>query len=172
MPPNAFFTTNSRSSGQQKKEEKKEDAKTLFSTLYPLSTIIFATATVLAFVLLRDSRFNFHWYTQREATPTPKSVRKCTVTFRDFLRERLQSSFTLANQLRWIAQYGQDVGRSLRPLSKCQTPSHAHCPTALVRDQVMTEVSRGTKEHLTWRIHSRPWTKLASYDHLPMPNGS
>ena len=31
--------------------------------------VIFATATVLAFVLLRDSRFNFHCYTQREATP-------------------------------------------------------------------------------------------------------
>ena len=37
-----------------------------FSTLHPLSTVIFATATVVAFVLLRDSRFNFHCYTQRE----------------------------------------------------------------------------------------------------------
>ena len=44
------------------------------STLHPLSTVIFATATVLAFVLLRDSRFNFHRYTQREATPTQKSA--------------------------------------------------------------------------------------------------
>ena len=78
----------------------KNDAKTLFSTLHPLSTVILATATVLAFVLLRDSRFNFHCYTQREATPTQKSVRKCAATSRDFLRERLQSAFTLANQLR------------------------------------------------------------------------
>ena len=51
---------NSRSSGQP-----KNDAKTLFSTLHPLSTVIFATATVLAFVLLRDSRFNFHSVKQR-----------------------------------------------------------------------------------------------------------
>ena len=44
-------STNLRSSGQP-----KIDAKTPFSTLHPLSTVIFATATVLAFVLLRDSR--------------------------------------------------------------------------------------------------------------------
>ena len=98
MPQNAFFSTNSRSSGQQ-----KNDAKTLFFIFHPLSTVIFATATVLAFVLLRNSRFNFHCYTQREAKPTQKSARKCAVTSRDFLRERLQSAFTLANQLRWIA---------------------------------------------------------------------
>ena len=63
----------SRSSGQP-----KNNAKTLlfFPTLHPLSTVIFATATVVAFVLLRNSRFNFHSYTQREATPTQKSDRK------------------------------------------------------------------------------------------------
>ena len=69
-------------------------------TLHPLSTVIFATATILAFVLLRNSNFNFHCYTQREATPTQKSARKCAATSRDFFRERLQSAFTLANQLR------------------------------------------------------------------------
>ena len=76
-------------------------------TLHPLSTVIFATATVLAFVLLRNSNFNFHRYTQREATPTQKSAQKCAATSRDFFRERLQSAFTLANQLRWIAQYSK-----------------------------------------------------------------
>ena len=91
--PKRIFSTNSRSSGQP-----KNDAKTLFfPTLHPLSTVIFATATVLAFVLLRDSRFNFHCYTQ-------KSARKCAATSRDFLRESLQSTFTLANQICWIAQ--------------------------------------------------------------------
>ena len=77
-----------------------------FSTLHPLSTVIFATATVLAFVLLHDSRFNFHWVwlhavynAQHETTSTQKSAQKCAVTSPDFLRERLQSAFTLANQL-------------------------------------------------------------------------
>ena len=56
-------------------------------------SLIFATATVLAFVLFCDSRFNFHCYTQ-------KSAQKCAATSRDFLRERLQSAFTLTNQLR------------------------------------------------------------------------
>ena len=68
-----FFLTNSRSSGQP-----KNDTKTLFS--HPPSpfsgTVIFATATVVAFVLLRNSRFKFLCYTQREATPTQKSSRK------------------------------------------------------------------------------------------------
>ena len=79
---------------------QKNDAKTLFSTLHPLSTVIFAIATVLAFVLLRECRVNFHCYTQREATPTQKLARKCAAASHDFLRERLQSAFTLANQLR------------------------------------------------------------------------
>ena len=67
MPPNAFFSTNSTQ-------------KTFFSTLHPIPTVIFATATVLAFVLLRDSRFSFQRYAQCEATPTQKSARKCAAT--------------------------------------------------------------------------------------------
>ena len=63
MPQNAFFL-------RTLDLLPKNDAKTLFSpTLHPLPTVIFATTTVLAFVLLRDSRFNYHCYTQREATP-------------------------------------------------------------------------------------------------------
>ena len=76
-----------------------------FSTLHHFSTVNVATATVLAFVLLHISRFNFHCYTQSETMPTQKSARKCAATSHDFLRERLQSAFTLANQLRWITQY-------------------------------------------------------------------
>ena len=65
-----FGGPNSRSSGQPKKRRKD----TFFSTFHPLSTVIFATAAVLAFVLLRNSRFIFHCYIQREATPTQKSA--------------------------------------------------------------------------------------------------
>ena len=100
MPQNAFFLRTRDLLVSQKTTKRH-----FFPTLHPLSTVIFATATVLAFVLLRDSRFNFHRYTQREATPTQKSARKCAATSRDFLRERLESAFTLPNQLRWIAQY-------------------------------------------------------------------
>ena len=71
MLQNAFFSMNSWSSGQL-----KNDAKTLFSTLHPLSPVIFGTTTVVAFLLLCNSRFNFHCYTQREATPTQKSAQK------------------------------------------------------------------------------------------------
>ena len=95
MPQNAFFYELAIFWSA-----KKRCKDTFFSTLHPLSTVIFATATVLAFVRLRNSRFNFHCYTQRETTPIQKSARKCAATSRDFLRERLKSAFTLANQLR------------------------------------------------------------------------
>ena len=54
---------------KEKKKRKEEDAKTLFPTIHPFSPVIFATATVVAFVLLSNSRFSSHGYTQREATP-------------------------------------------------------------------------------------------------------
>ena len=78
----------------------KTTQRTFFPTLHPLSLVIFANATVVASVLLHNSRFKFHYYTQCEAMPTQKLARKCAATSRDILRERLQSAFTLANQLR------------------------------------------------------------------------
>ena len=69
MPPNAFFP-------QTCKPISQKTTQTLFSTLHPLSPVIFATASVVAFVLLRNSRFNFRCYTQHEATPTQKSAQK------------------------------------------------------------------------------------------------
>ena len=113
---------------------QKTTHRHFFSTRHPISTVIFATATVLAFVLVRNSRFNFHCYTQREATPTQKSARKCAATSRDFLHERLQSAFTLANQLRWIAQYGE---------TPSHTPSIAfrHLPPNPARVSYATEGS-------------------------------
>ena len=61
-------------------------------TLHPLSTIIFATATVLAFVLPRNSNFNFYCYTQREATPTQKSARKCAANLSRLLSRKITKS--------------------------------------------------------------------------------
>ena len=73
MPQNASMW--SRSSGQPKNDEKTLFFSFLF-TLHPLSPVIFATATVVAFVLFRNSRFSFHCYIQREATPPRRSARK------------------------------------------------------------------------------------------------
>ena len=70
MPQNPFFPQIRDLLVSQKMTQ------TLFSTLHPLSLVIFATATVVAFVLLRNSRFNFHCYTQCEAMPTQKSAQK------------------------------------------------------------------------------------------------
>ena len=101
MPKNAFAGSTTRDLLISPKTTQRH----FLFTPHPLSTVIFATATEMAFVLLRSSNFNFHCYTEREATPTQKSARKCAATSRDFFREQLQSAFTLANQLRWIAQY-------------------------------------------------------------------
>ena len=91
---------NSWSSGQP-----KNNAKTLY--FHPPSPFHGNFCNCLAFVLLRNSSFNFHCYTQHEVTPTQKLARKCAATSHDFFAERLQSAFTLANQLHWIAQYIQ-----------------------------------------------------------------
>ena len=93
MPQNAFFLR-TRDLPVSKKTTQKHF---FFPPSTPLSTVIFANATVLAFVLLCNSSFNLHCYTQREATPTKKSARKCALTSRDFLRENYKSAFTLAN---------------------------------------------------------------------------
>ena len=91
MPQNEFFFSlmNSRPSGQL-----KNYAKAIFPILHHLSTVILANATVVAFVQLRNCRFNFHRCTLREATPAQKSAPEVlAATFRDFLRERLRRAF-------------------------------------------------------------------------------
>ena len=66
-----------------------------FSTLHPLSPVIFATATVVVFVLLHTSRFNFqHSMKQCLLRNRPRSD---AATSCNFLRERLQRAFTRAN---------------------------------------------------------------------------
>ena len=62
---------NLRSSGHL-----KIDVKTLYSILHHRSPVIFANTTVMAFLLLRSSRFNFHCYAQSEPKPTQKLARK------------------------------------------------------------------------------------------------
>ena len=47
-----------------------------FLVLHHLFPVILGNATVLAFVLLHSSRFNFHCYTQHEAMPTQKLAQK------------------------------------------------------------------------------------------------
>ena len=100
MPQNAFFLWTHDLLLSQKMMQRH-----FFFPLHPVSMVIFATATALAFVLLHGARFNFRCYTQCEATPTQKSAQKCAATSYDILHERLQSTFTLANLLRRIAQY-------------------------------------------------------------------
>ena len=95
MLQNAFpgtlglLVSKKRKRKKRKKREKKEREKKkkrhlkerktqrpFFSTLRPLSPVMFSTAIVVAFILLRSSRFRFHCYTHCEATPTQKSTRK------------------------------------------------------------------------------------------------
>ena len=62
MPQNTFFHALTILWSAQKW------CKDTFSILHHLSPIIFANASVVAFVLLCSSRFSFHCYTQHEAT--------------------------------------------------------------------------------------------------------
>ena len=72
MPQNAFIPR-TRDLLVSKKTTQRHS---FFTHPPPPSPVIFATATVVAVVLLRNSRFNFHFYTQHEVTPTQKSARK------------------------------------------------------------------------------------------------
>ena len=111
MPQNAFFPRICNLLVSQ-----KNDAKILFSTLHPLSLVIFATTTVLAFVLLRNSRFNCHCYTQSEATPTQKSAWKWLC---DLLR-LLAWKFTKGIHSCKPASLNRPIGMSLNHIS-CNT---------------------------------------------------
>ena len=62
--PNRIFSTNSRSSASRKTMQRH-----FFPPSITFPLVIFATAAVVAFVLLGNSRLIFHCYTQREATP-------------------------------------------------------------------------------------------------------
>ena len=76
-----------------------------FSTLHPITPVISATATVVAIVLLRNSRFNFHCYTQHEATPTQKSARKWRCDLSWLLAWKITKGIHSCNHLHWTAQY-------------------------------------------------------------------
>ena len=71
MPQNAFSLWTHELLVSQKVTQRH-----FFPTLHPLSLVISATATAVAFVLLHNSRFNSHCYTQCETTPTQKSAWK------------------------------------------------------------------------------------------------
>ena len=130
--------------------------------------VIFATATVLAFALLHDSRFNFHCYTQHEPTPTQKSAQKCTATSHDSLCERLQSAFTLANQLCWITQQW-NLKKSMGPGTfyvKHTVSSgggrSAHSPTICrVGGSLHEQFPRPCMNHLSWPCtFTTVWTHI------------
>ena len=104
MPQNAFYPQNRSLLVNQKTMQIH-----FFPTLHPLSPVIFATATVVAFVLFRNSSSTsivIHSVKQRLLRNRPGSD---TAISRDFLRERLQREFTCANQLYWTAQYSKQM---------------------------------------------------------------
>ena len=93
-PQNTFFPQTRDLLVSQKMMQRH-----FLSTLHPLSQVIFATATVVAFVPLHNSSSTsivIHSVKQRQLRYQPGSD---TVTSCNFLRERLQRAFTHANQL-------------------------------------------------------------------------
>ena len=54
----------------------KKQCRHFVSILHHPSPVFLANTTAIAFVLLCNSRFNFHCYTQHEATPTQKLARQ------------------------------------------------------------------------------------------------
>ena len=112
MPQNAFFPrthdllVSLKRKRKKRKKEKKKTQRHFFSTLHPLFPVIFATATVLAFVLLLNSRFNFPCYTRRRMQRLlryrPGSV-SCDLS--RLLARKIKRTLTCANQLRWKCSF-------------------------------------------------------------------
>ena len=95
MPQNAFFLRT-----RDLLVSPKMTRRHFLSTLHPLFPVIFAIATVVAFVVLLivlfgSSRFNFHCYTQREATPTQKSARKWHCDLSQLLAQKITKGIHL-----------------------------------------------------------------------------
>ena len=97
-------------SHKRKENRSRFELRSLCLPAYRLAArpnrLTLANAAIVAFVLLRNSRFNFHCYTPRVPTATPTSARKwqlrpfatsCAKEYEGYI-------FTLANQLSCISQ--------------------------------------------------------------------
>ena len=141
MTPNAFFPQTCNLLVSQKKY-----AKRLFSTLHHLSPVICATATVVAFVLLRNSRFTFHCYTQHEVTLTQKSAQKWCCNLSQLLGGKITKGIHLC-----------------KPASlNCPTEANWTCPAVTTKEFLFTGVFQPFKlnlYHVDRYIHERRWRK-------------
>ena len=123
MPQHAFFPRTRDLLVSQKTTQRH-----FFSTLHPLSPVIFATATVVAFVLLRNSRLKFHCYTQREVTPTQKSARKWRCDLSRLLARKITKgiySCQPASPDRKRGSWWMKDTKCIRPFAILCTPSPA-----------------------------------------------
>ena len=114
MPQNTFFSTNSRFSVQP-----KNDKNTLFFHPPSPSPVIVATATVLAFVLLRNSRFSFHCYIQRETTPAQKLARKRRCDLSRLLARKITKGIHLCKPASLNRPIGREDVTLTHPMTSC-----------------------------------------------------
>ena len=88
-----FIRRHSRSSGQLGNDTKTHPPP----PPHHFPPVILADSTVVAFILLSNSLFNFHCYTKRKPVPTQKSARKCELrpfVTKDYIGHSLvQTSF-------------------------------------------------------------------------------
>ena len=113
----------------------KKWCRHFFPTLHPHSPVILATATVLAFVLLRLSRFSLCCYTQHEAMPTQKSARQwcCNLSQTSFTNTEPPNRNSTKNMFtaRFLSIDGLGlVCSNSKPLSESCTEhryNHSHC---------------------------------------------
>ena len=80
----------------------------LFSITFP--PVIFANASIMAFLLLHNSTFNFHCYPQCEATPPSEIGPKVTLwPLATSYAKDYKGHSLMQNQLHWTAQYESDI---------------------------------------------------------------
>ena len=132
----------------------KTTQRTFFPTLHPLSLVIFANATVVASVLLHNSRFSFHCYTVwsntysdigPEVTLRPLAT-SCTKDYKG--HSLVQTSFTEPPNSTSVDSKGAE-GVNI-PIVKIPPPAP---PTNLLGRSVAQD--RRTRLGFSWQVWSR-----------------
>ena len=123
MPQNSFFPQN-----HDLLVSQKTQLRHFFPTLHPLSMVIFATSVVVAFILLCNSRFNFHWYTQHEATPAQKLAQKWHCDLSRLLVQKITKGSHLCKPASLNRPIANKVQGHLTVTVKCSVPNAVCTP--------------------------------------------
>ena len=158
MPQNALFPWT-----RDLLVSPKTTQRHFLSTLHPLPQLFFAIAAVVAFVLLCNSRFSFHCYTQWEAKPTQKSARKWHCNLLRFLAWKITKGIHSCKPASLNRPIESAQNLILKKSGRGTKPSAIACsshPSALWPRSIMHSLAFKNLHHRLFLGHSCRITNL------------